>query len=94
MVTLDERPPDRGRAATLQLARPAPTIEAPAPGRARRFAELEALIRAKESDRIRLAWDVPEADRRQRLQALERSARRQGQLAESARLAVERRTRR
>lgn len=59
--------------------------------RSRRFAELEALVLAKELARIRAVWDVPEHDRRLRLAALERSARRAGQLAQSARLAQARR---
>ena len=59
--------------------------------RSRRFAELEALIIVKELARLRVVWDVSDDDRRFRLQGLERSARRAGQLAECARLAQVRR---
>ncbi|MGV8967490.1 MAG: hypothetical protein ACOH2F_14575 [Cellulomonas sp.] len=59
--------------------------------RARLFAGLEALIMVKELARMRVVWDVSDDDRRFRLQGLERSARRAGQLAECARLAQVRR---
>ena len=59
--------------------------------RARQFAELEALIIAKELARMRVVWDVSDDDRRFRLRGLECSARRAGQLAESTRLAQVRR---
>ena len=88
---LKELRPNAGRTSTTELSRPPELTGWPLASRARHFAELEALIHAKERARVQLLWDVPDADRRQRLLGLERSARRMGQLAESARLAQVRR---
>ena len=91
MAMLKERRPNPGRTSTTELSRPLERAGWPLASRARHFAELEALIHAKERARVQLLWDVPDADRRQRLLGLERSSRRRGQLAESARLAQVRR---
>lgn len=61
-------------------------------GRTRRFAELESLIIVKERALRRLIWDVPEDDVRLRVKVAEKDARRRGQFAESARLALVRRS--
>jgi len=94
MATLKERRPDQGRTATApdRTARPDGTASEaterwPSDVRARRFADLDSWIMARERARISTVWDVSAEDRRLRLQGLESRARRQGQLAESARRA-------
>jgi len=91
VAMLKERRPNPGRTSTTEISRPPELPGWPLASRARHFAELEALIHAKERARVQILWDVPDADRRHRLLGLERSSRRRGQLAESARLAVVRR---
>ena len=91
MAMLQERRLTSVRTSTIRANRPPDVGGWSTEGRSRRFARLEALILAKELERTRIVWDVSAEDRRFRLQGLERTARRQGQLAESARLAQVRR---
>ena len=91
VAMLKERRLASVRTSTIRVNRPPDVGGWSTVGRSRRFAELEALILAKELERTRIVWDVSAEDRRFRLQGLERTARRQGQLAESARLAQVRR---
>lgn len=88
---LKERRPASVRTSATRLDQPPPLDGWQIAARSRRFAELEALIVAKELARMRVVWDVSDDDRRFRLQGLECSARRAGQLAECARLAQVRR---